>query len=63
MEDYHSTREQTNHASMFKVSDYITSANIISAKASHLSKLNITGAENSTHSYPAYVTKSMNVYL
>lgn len=45
MEDHHSIREQVNHTSMFQVSDYITSANIILAKASHLSKLSISGIE------------------
>lgn len=45
MEDHHSIREQANHASMFQVSDYITSANITLAKASHLSKLSISGIE------------------
>lgn len=44
-EDHHSIREQANHASMFQVSDYITSANITLAKASHLSNLSISGIE------------------
>lgn len=37
MEDHHSTR-------VFKVSDYVSSANITLAKISHLSKSSITGA-------------------
>lgn len=64
MDDHHSTREQANHASMFKVSDYVTSANIILAKASDLAKLNITGTEKyvpSTVVGPAYMAKSVNV--
>lgn len=45
MEDHQSIREQANHASVFQVSDYIASANITLAKASHLSKLSISGIE------------------
>lgn len=46
MEDHHSIRKQANHASMFQVSDYITSAYITLAKASHLSNPSIPEIEN-----------------
>lgn len=63
MEDHHSIREQAKCVSVVKVSDYVTSANITLAKVSHLSKSNIHDrVVCSTHSGPAYVTKSMSVY-